>query len=181
VTPDVCYAGAAQILGVDVMLDKKLKPWLVECNIMPSYATDSTLDAEVKGRLISQVLAAVTAQSTDEASYELAVEETQEEVAETTEKQWLQSHKDRLHACFKRHAPEKVGKVDALMAKYEGQEEDFVARVERKYSFGRVDMNRPARCGPINNYHIRKVGARIDRRYVTTPTHHTTPARHCTR
>lgn len=114
------------------MLDRKLKPWLVECNIMPSYATDSALDAEVKGRLIQQTLAVVQAQASDEASYGLAVEETEAESAEAAERQWLQGHRDRLIACFQRHAPDKVGKVDALLVKYEGQEEDFVARVERK-------------------------------------------------
>ena len=36
-----------QILGVDIMVDRKLRPWLVECNIMPSFATDSPLDEEV--------------------------------------------------------------------------------------------------------------------------------------
>jgi hypothetical protein len=54
----------------------------------------------------------------------------------------VQSCQARLEACFKRHAPEKLSRVAALLSKYEGQEDEFVARVERKYSFGRVDMNR---------------------------------------
>jgi len=67
-----------QILGVDVMVDRRLRPWLVECNIMPSYATDSALDAEVKGRLISQTLSVIQARESDQALYRLAMEDHKE-------------------------------------------------------------------------------------------------------
>ena len=40
------------MLGVDVMLDEKLKPWLIEVNKLPSFATDSLLDKKVKYALI---------------------------------------------------------------------------------------------------------------------------------
>ena len=41
-----------QILGFDVMLDKKLKPWLLEVNESPSFNDDTEVDKEVKSGLI---------------------------------------------------------------------------------------------------------------------------------
>eukprot|EP00118_Oscarella_pearsei_P025453 m.308210 g.308210 ORF g.308210 m.308210 type:complete len:803 (+) comp43571_c0_seq1:76-2484(+) len=37
-----------EILGFDVMLDKKLKPWLLEVNLSPSLHTDAPLDKDIK-------------------------------------------------------------------------------------------------------------------------------------
>jgi tubulin polyglutamylase TTLL6/13 len=37
-----------QILGFDIMIDKYFKPWLLEVNQSPSFATDSPLDYDVK-------------------------------------------------------------------------------------------------------------------------------------
>ena len=34
------------------MLDKKLKPWLLEVNVSPSFNDDTEVDKEVKGGLI---------------------------------------------------------------------------------------------------------------------------------
>jgi hypothetical protein len=45
-----------EILGVDVMLDMKLKPWLIEVNHLPSFRCDAGLDADIKGRVLSQAL-----------------------------------------------------------------------------------------------------------------------------
>ena len=44
----MCY----QILGMDIMIDSKLKPWLIECNHLSSFGTDSPLDKRVKFDLI---------------------------------------------------------------------------------------------------------------------------------
>ena len=41
-----------QILGIDIMLDKKLKPWLLEINESPSFNDDTEVDREVKAGLI---------------------------------------------------------------------------------------------------------------------------------
>ena len=37
-----------QILGFDIFIDKKAKPWLIEVNQSPSFSTDSVLDKKVK-------------------------------------------------------------------------------------------------------------------------------------
>ncbi|XP_077020778.1 tubulin polyglutamylase TTLL6 isoform X5 [Tamandua tetradactyla] len=45
-----------EILGFDVLLDHKLKPWLLEVNHSPSFSTDSWLDKEVKDNLLYDTL-----------------------------------------------------------------------------------------------------------------------------
>ncbi|XP_032556416.1 tubulin polyglutamylase TTLL6 isoform X1 [Chiroxiphia lanceolata] len=47
-------AGCAcfEILGFDILLDRRLKPWLLEVNHSPSFYTDSQLDREVKDALL---------------------------------------------------------------------------------------------------------------------------------
>jgi tubulin polyglutamylase TTLL6/13 len=45
-----------QILGFDVMLDKDLKPWLIEVNHAPSLATESAFDLKVKKELVQDTL-----------------------------------------------------------------------------------------------------------------------------
>ena len=49
---DQCF----QILGVDIILDQNLKPWLIEVNKKPSFATDSTLDKNLKRALIHDTI-----------------------------------------------------------------------------------------------------------------------------
>ena len=45
-----------QILGIDIFLDKRAKPWLIEVNQSPSFMTDSPLDEKVKkGVLIDAI------------------------------------------------------------------------------------------------------------------------------
>jgi tubulin polyglutamylase TTLL6/13 len=46
-----------QILGLDIFLDEKLKPWLIEVNSLPSYQTDSPLDRKIKFDLVFETLA----------------------------------------------------------------------------------------------------------------------------
>jgi tubulin polyglutamylase TTLL6/13 len=44
----VCF----EVLGFDIILDHKLKPWLLEVNHSPSFATDSPLDKKIKKDLM---------------------------------------------------------------------------------------------------------------------------------
>ncbi|XP_038640229.1 tubulin polyglutamylase TTLL13-like isoform X2 [Scyliorhinus canicula] len=41
-----------EILGFDILMDRNLKPWLLEVNHSPSFTTDSKLDREVKDNLL---------------------------------------------------------------------------------------------------------------------------------
>ena len=45
-----------EILGFDIMLDHKCKPYLLEVNHSPSFSTDSPLDEKVKGELIRDTI-----------------------------------------------------------------------------------------------------------------------------
>lgn len=44
---------AFQILGFDVLIDSKFKPYLLEVNCSPSFGTDSSLDYKIKKNVIS--------------------------------------------------------------------------------------------------------------------------------
>ncbi|KAG8440616.1 hypothetical protein GDO86_006386 [Hymenochirus boettgeri] len=60
-------AGSAcfEILGFDILLDKKLKPWLIEVNHSPSFTTDSVLDREVKDALLQDTLNLINLRACD--------------------------------------------------------------------------------------------------------------------
>lgn len=45
-----------ELLGFDVLIDQNGKPWLLEVNQAPSFATDSDLDHQVKHKVISDTM-----------------------------------------------------------------------------------------------------------------------------
>jgi len=45
-----------EILGFDVLIDDKLKPWLIEINHAPSFATDTPLDFKMKKDVIADAI-----------------------------------------------------------------------------------------------------------------------------
>eukprot|EP01138_Halocafeteria_seosinensis_P008261 gb/GECG01008442.1/.p1 GENE.gb/GECG01008442.1/~~gb/GECG01008442.1/.p1 ORF type:complete len:1016 (+),score=113.35 gb/GECG01008442.1/:1-3048(+) len=52
---DNCF----QLFGFDIMIDDRLKPWLLEVNLSPSLGIDSPLDFRVKSQVISDLLSLV--------------------------------------------------------------------------------------------------------------------------
>lgn len=44
----VCF----EVLGIDIFIDEKIKPWLIEVNSLASFATDAGLDKQVKYDLL---------------------------------------------------------------------------------------------------------------------------------
>ena len=59
-----------EILGFDVIIDALLKPWLIEVNHLPSFATESSLDENIKSKVVRQTLAVIQVKSTDRTAYE---------------------------------------------------------------------------------------------------------------
>jgi hypothetical protein len=67
--PSIRGSRCFEILGIDVMLDSTLKPWLIEVNHLPSFGTDSSLDLDIKHRLVDKVFRVLAARGDDEAVY----------------------------------------------------------------------------------------------------------------
>ena len=49
----VCF----EVLGIDIFIDDKVKPWLIEVNSLASFATDSPLDKKIKYDMIFETIA----------------------------------------------------------------------------------------------------------------------------
>lgn len=64
-TNGMCF----EILGLDVMLDTKLKPYIIEVNHSPSFTTDSPLDKEIKKRVIGDTLNLLNVQPSNRKAY----------------------------------------------------------------------------------------------------------------
>ena len=45
-----------EIYGFDVIIDAKLRPWLLEVNVSPSLSSSSPLDKQIKTTLLSDTL-----------------------------------------------------------------------------------------------------------------------------
>lgn len=45
-----------EILGFDILIDSKLRPYLLEVNHTPSFSTDTPLDSFIKKNLIKDAI-----------------------------------------------------------------------------------------------------------------------------
>lgn len=57
----VCF----EILGFDILLDRKLRPWLLEVNRSPSFGTDTKLDSEIKGGVLFDTFSLLNIRASD--------------------------------------------------------------------------------------------------------------------
>ncbi len=48
--------GYFELYGFDVLIDEKLKPWVLEVNVSPSLNSSAPIDRRIKTSLISDVL-----------------------------------------------------------------------------------------------------------------------------
>lgn len=69
---NVCF----ELYGFDILLDSKLKPWLLEVNISPSLSSSSPLDKKIKTVLICDTLNLVGTYPYDRKQYEKETEQT---------------------------------------------------------------------------------------------------------
>jgi tubulin polyglutamylase TTLL6/13 len=202
-----------EILGIDVMIDSNLKPWLIEVNHLPSFGTDSPLDMDIKGRLMDAIFDILPVLPDDEDTYSVyhkkeaerrltaerttassgkkrekcMTEKERKEEADKAERdryakkraeflrerermlerqkaaaaasiaqaeeeerrrleilrinqanadkhnRWLQNIYVLLAKIYTEHCPSKVNKIERLLDKYHGREEEFVNFVYDKY------------------------------------------------
>uniref|UniRef100_A0A8C6GMX1 Tubulin tyrosine ligase-like family, member 7 n=1 Tax=Mus spicilegus TaxID=10103 RepID=A0A8C6GMX1_MUSSI len=57
----VCF----EVLGFDILLDRKLKPWLLEINRAPSFGTDQKIDYDVKRGVLLNALKLLNIRTSD--------------------------------------------------------------------------------------------------------------------
>eukprot|EP00347_Sterkiella_histriomuscorum_P024455 403331059 len=70
--PDLCY----ELLGFDIILDYKLRPWLLEVNHLPSFNSDTTTDEQVKKKVHKELKADQMRQSLQQGCFKrLSVKE----------------------------------------------------------------------------------------------------------
>lgn len=68
---DVDGSMCFQILGFDIMIDNKCKPWLLEVNQSPSFSTDSPLDYKIKKTVLGDAFHLLNVSSEARAQYEV--------------------------------------------------------------------------------------------------------------
>ncbi|CAM9309768.1 unnamed protein product [Ectocarpus sp. 6 AP-2014] len=138
-----------EILGFDFMIDAALKPWLIEVNHLPSFATDSPLDRKIKAQVVSAALSVLHAKADDRKRYEetakrdaqnrlynndaSAAGTAQREKERKEAEAAVAKIRRKLEAIYMRFAPHKLGKVDRLLVKYAGDENKLLRIVRRKY------------------------------------------------
>ncbi|KAL1508501.1 hypothetical protein AB1Y20_004602 [Prymnesium parvum] len=57
------------VLGIDLLLDASLKPWLLELNHNPSFTCDTDFDRELKGAVVQNTLELLDPQPFDKTAY----------------------------------------------------------------------------------------------------------------
>jgi len=67
---NVCF----ELYGFDILLDSKLKPWLLEVNISPSLSSSSPMDKKIKTILICDTLNLIGVYPYDRKQYEKETE-----------------------------------------------------------------------------------------------------------
>ncbi|XP_051898351.1 tubulin polyglutamylase TTLL13-like [Pristis pectinata] len=83
-----CGSACFEILGFDILMDRNLKPWLLEVNHSPSFTTDSRLDREVKDNLLYDTICLINLGASDKQKV------TEEERRRVQERLW-QRHSTR--------------------------------------------------------------------------------------
>lgn len=58
-----------EILGLDVLFDHKLRPWLIEVNHSPSFSCDTPLDLKIKEELIADTMELIGVSASDRRKY----------------------------------------------------------------------------------------------------------------
>lgn len=73
-----------ELYGFDVLIDKNLKPWLLEVNVLPSLSSSSPFDKMIKTMLICDVLTLVGIRGYDKKKVHSGPEEDRKNLSKYT-------------------------------------------------------------------------------------------------
>lgn len=92
--PDCCF----ELLGFDIILDAKLKPWMLEVNHTPSFQTDTEIDEKVKFRLLKDTfdIVQLSCEQRRQKEWELKQEKKNMEILGTYKRPQAREHCDRV-------------------------------------------------------------------------------------
>ncbi|XP_048225443.1 tubulin polyglutamylase TTLL13 [Perognathus longimembris pacificus] len=110
-----------EILGFDVLLDHKMKPWLLEVNHSPSFTTDSRLDREVKDALLCDAMTLVNLRGCDKKK---VLEE---------EKRRMKERLFQYHLPLRENRQEQIESSQAAMLDQERYEDSHLGGYRRIY------------------------------------------------
>jgi len=96
-------------MGIDIFIDEKIKPWLIEVNHLSSFGTDSPLDKKIKFDLIHDTINLLN----------LSVRRKKKTKAERAEQFSKRMHKDGV--LTKQMKDEARAKHMKLRDEYEGE------------------------------------------------------------
>eukprot|EP01039_Chlorochromonas_danica_P005990 gene5990-6597_t len=157
-SPQIRGSRCIEVLGFDIMIDDKLNPTLIEVNHLPSFGTDSALDLDVKERLMQQVFSVLPCLPDDAVAYgyQMKVEAERRQAEKMlamensraqAQKVWrteiideectperIEEIKRILREIYTIYSAEKINKIDRLLQKYVGHEEEFLRFVYAKYN-----------------------------------------------
>ncbi|KEP63820.1 UNVERIFIED_CONTAM: Tubulin-tyrosine ligase family protein [Hammondia hammondi] len=102
---DLSNSMCFEILGIDIMIDHKLTPWLIEVNHSPSFTTDSELDTIVKFKVIRDALVLLGLSSENRRNYHaqqrLQAEQRRTSFPKQTREERLQSRRQMMNELAK--------------------------------------------------------------------------------
>ena len=105
-----------QVLGFDIMIDSKFKPWLIEVNQSPSFKTDSPLDYRVKKAVLTDTFKLLN-------------------VSWEKRKQIIKNQKENMKARILTGKQSKIDPEDKAKRREETLNERFEYEVKRKGKF----------------------------------------------
>ncbi|CAL4078795.1 unnamed protein product [Meganyctiphanes norvegica] len=71
------YNNCFELYGVDILIDKELKPWLIEFNLSPGLNIETPLDLRIKSAMLAQLFTMVKIQVADPTSNDSSAEQSE--------------------------------------------------------------------------------------------------------
>mmetsp|Transcript_25004 Transcript_25004/g.28705 ORF Transcript_25004/g.28705 Transcript_25004/m.28705 type:complete len:375 (+) Transcript_25004:694-1818(+) len=131
---DIENSHCFQILGFDIMLDKKLKPWLLEVNQSPSFGTDSDFDYDLKLSLISDTIKILGLSPARKGKYKRMKQKELDErkmgVQTSTIKKFKETERSKALTRRLKHEENNIGKYELI---YPAENKELEAKYS-KYS-----------------------------------------------